>query len=452
MCRCSSPARETLNGYDVCVNRSARAEPLDDVAGDVRRPVVGPVVDEHDVLDGLEHRRQHPRQVAGLVLDPEHARQPGRQRPVGPRPGDVVRRVALAVAQAGHRPRSRLSPLGSAVLGSRRPALAPGGVGRGRGDALGLVVERDVGRRAAGRGSRAGRRCRRPRRRDRTAPASSPRRSPGAAAGPRGPPRCGGRGAGPGPRTGGPCACCWPTPRSPRAGRARTRPGTAGSSSRPAGRRTGRRRAREPRVARSVCSIMLTQAAVLAAGRSRSPTTSVTCRRVVRYAAVASQRIAAARQRPRNHAIRGSLSTSSGSSSSSGRGANCGPSQSTTRVRSIPLAAHLPVSNQADGRPSVMPTLARSSSSVCRSTTHCDSADPRSPVSSAGTSGAGTCMPRACSPPASALVPLRPEPTTRTTRRLDTGHTLARAQSFLCSAIRSAYQSKDRLGVRCWVS
>ena len=70
------------------------------------------------------------------------------------------------------------------------------------------------------------------------------------------------------------------------------------------------------------------------------------------------------------------------------------------------------------GRASDTCTWLRWSSSVCRSTTHFDSANPLGLVSSGRTSGCGTCMPSACSAPARVDVPLRPEPTTNTTRRL----------------------------------
>ena len=162
---------------------------------------------------------------------------------------------------------------------------------------------------------------------------------------------------------------------------------------------------------------------------------------------------------------------------------NCGPSQSVSRARVMPEALALPVSYHADGRASDTWTWHRCSSSWWRSTTHFDSANPFGLVSSARTSGCGTCMPSACSAPAMVDVPLRPEPTTKTTRRLlsDTGGSLmaghsrrdvgngcraalgttiphldanGRAQSTrsVWAAMNWRYQSKERLGVRFWVS
>ena len=85
----------------------------------------------------------------------------------------------------------------------------------------------------------------------------------------------------------------------------------------------------------------------------------------------------------------------------------------------MPDALALPVSYHAVGRASETWTWHRCSSSWWRSTTHFDSANPFGLVSSARTSGGGTCIPNACSAPATVDVPLRPEPTTKTTRRLD---------------------------------
>ena len=95
----------------------------------------------------------------------------------------------------------------------------------------------------------------------------------------------------------------------------------------------------------------------------------------------------------------------------------------------MPDALALPVSYHALGRASDTWTWHRCSSSWWRSTTHFDSANPFGLVSSARTSGCGTCIPSACSAPAMVDVPLRPEPTTKTTRRLlsDMGGSLTAA-------------------------
>ena len=76
---------------------------LGDPAGHLEGAVVRAVVDQDDVLDRLEHRRQHPRQVPRLVLDPEHAGQSRLEGTVVPGPADVVLRDALAAGDVGVR-------------------------------------------------------------------------------------------------------------------------------------------------------------------------------------------------------------------------------------------------------------------------------------------------------------------------------------------------------------
>ena len=105
---------------------------LGDPLGDLGGAVVGAVVDQDDVLDGVEHRRQHPRQVAGLVLDPEDAGEPGRERPVLPRPvdGEVGRIWPTAGrARRDHRSVRARCPWrdGSAVRARTISGSAPGG-------------------------------------------------------------------------------------------------------------------------------------------------------------------------------------------------------------------------------------------------------------------------------------------------------------------------------------
>ena len=95
---------------------------------------------------------------------------------------------------------------------------------------------------------------------------------------------------------------------------------------------------------------------------------------------------------------------------------NCCPSHSVSRARVMPKALTLPASYHAVGRASETCTWHRCSSSGWKSTTHWDSANPFGLVSPARTSGCGTCIPSACSAPAIVDVPLRPEPTTNTTR------------------------------------
>ena len=123
---------------------------LGDPLGDLGGAVVGAVVDQHDVLDGVEHRRQHPGQVAGLVLDPEDAGEPRGQRAVLPRPADgEVGRVGVAHLPNALRIRRRARTMSGSAAGRLLverllPALAAGRDHAGLGDRLGLVVERDV--------------------------------------------------------------------------------------------------------------------------------------------------------------------------------------------------------------------------------------------------------------------------------------------------------------------
>ena len=131
------------------------------------------------------------------------------------------------------------------------------------------------------------------------------------------------------------------------------------------------------------------------------------------YDGVAPARNAAERHSPRNHDSRGSFTTSSSPSS-----ANCPSSHPWSRSRSSSSVASRPASNHADGRASETCTPLRLSSSAWRSTAQRGSPNPLGLVSSACTSGCGTCTPRVCSVPDIVLVPLRPEPTTKTRRRL----------------------------------
>ena len=161
-------------GSVASVNRSRGAGSLGDPLGDLGGAVVGAVVDQDHVLDGLEHRRQHPRQVARLVLDPEHAGEPRRQRPVRPRPsgrrsrGTPRGRRCRATSAQRSRPMALRSPrradagtsarrpcgIRSAPRSSdRRPAGGAVGVALAARDhavdwrdRLGLVVERGVRR------------------------------------------------------------------------------------------------------------------------------------------------------------------------------------------------------------------------------------------------------------------------------------------------------------------
>ena len=481
MWRCSSPARETVNGYDVEVNRSVAPRRSTTSRATSGVPSSEPLSTSTTCCTASNIGRQHPGQVACLVLDPEDAGQPRLERTVGPRPGDVVGRLALAVAQVGHRsthrPRSRLKPLGSAAGSRAGAALSASGVGRGRGDLLRLVVELDVGlsELVEGRvpvlGVAIGIGESRQRLPALLRDLPEPRKAR------RGRPTCGGRGAGPGPRTGGPCACGWPRPGD----RAQPELGPDPEQrDRPVGQQVVVPDEGAHRATRCALGVQHQVDPGRSPGR-RTVTRTDDLGDVTQGGQVGRLRVAPHRRRtpepeePRHPRV---LEDQLGLVLLVGQGGELGlqPVDDPGPQHAVGSRACRSRTTPRVGRRTAS-TLARSSSSVCRSTTHCDSADPRGPVSSAGTSGGGTCMPSACRPPASALVPLRPEPTTRTTRRLDTAVTLVglefqprvthlvtaltgpfdgrRALAYSarwCSAIRSAYQSKDRLGVRCWVS
>ena len=76
-----------------------------------------------------------------------------------------------------------------------------------------------------------------------------------------------------------------------------------------------------------------------------------------------------------------------------------------------------PVSNHASGRASLTWTSASLSSRSWWSTTQRGSPNPLGFVSSATTSGCGTCSPMIRISPAMVLVPLRPAPATNSTLR-----------------------------------
>src|SRR5262245_19810677 len=157
---------------------------------------------------------------------------------------------------------------------------------------------------------------------------------------------------------------------------------------------------------------------------------------MVTYDASASHLSAADFHRPRNHASRGSLMTSSSMAGSSPTASlKWVPIHSVSRARVMPEALALPVSYHAEGRASETCTWQRCSSSWWKSTTHFDSANPFGLVSSARTSGCGTCIPSACRAPAMVDVPLRPEPTTNTTRRFEAG-TVSDTQGSLTAGSR----------------
>ena len=125
----------------------------------------------------------------------------------------------------------------------------------------------------------------------------------------------------------------------------------------------------------------------------------------------APSRIAATRHRPRNQLSRGSLTTSSWPS------AKWPSSHSAVLMRSGSRVAIRPVSNQASGRASLTWTPASLSSRSWCSTTQAGSPNPLGLVSSATTSGCGTCRPISCMRPDRVLVPLRPAPATNSTLR-----------------------------------
>ena len=86
-------------------------------------------------------------------------------------------------------------------------------------------------------------------------------------------------------------------------------------------------------------------------------------------------------------------------------------------IRSGSRVETRPVSNHASGRESLTWTSASLSSRSWWSTTQRGSPKPLGLVSSAATSGCGTCRPMICISPAIVLVPLRPAPATNSTLR-----------------------------------
>ena len=126
---------------------------------------------------------------------------------------------------------------------------------------------------------------------------------------------------------------------------------------------------------------------------------------------VAPVRTAATRHRPRNQPSRGSFTTSSGLTW------KWLSSQSAVAIRSGSRVAIRPVSNHASGRESLTWTSASLSSRSWWSTTQRGSPNPFGLVSSAVTSGWGTCSPMIRISPAMVLVPLRPAPATNRTLR-----------------------------------
>ena len=126
---------------------------------------------------------------------------------------------------------------------------------------------------------------------------------------------------------------------------------------------------------------------------------------------VAPVRIAATRHRERNQLSRGSLTTSSLATS------KWDSNHCAVRIRSASRVATRPVSNQASGRASLTWTRASLSRRSWWATAHAGSLKPLGLVSSAATSGRGTCRPRICIRPAIVLVPLRPAPATNSTLR-----------------------------------
>ena len=112
-----------------------------------------------------------------------------------------------------------------------------------------------------------------------------------------------------------------------------------------------------------------------------------------------------------NQLSRGSLTTSSGLTS------KWLSSHSAVAIRSGSRVETRPVSNHASGRASLTWTSASLSSRSWWSTTQRGSPKPLGLVSSASTSGCGTCSPRIRIRPAIVLVPLRPAPATNSTLR-----------------------------------
>ena len=141
------------------------------------------------------------------------------------------------------------------------------------------------------------------------------------------------------------------------------------------------------------------------------PTTSLGARSMVAKTGVAPVRTAATRHSPRNQASRGSLTTSSVLTW------KWLSSQSAVRIRSCSRVATRPVSNHASGRESLTWTSASLSRRSWWSTTQRGSPNPLGLVSSATTSGWGTCRPMIRISPDMVLVPLRPAPATNRTLR-----------------------------------
>ncbi len=140
-------------------------------------------------------------------------------------------------------------------------------------------------------------------------------------------------------------------------------------------------------------------------------TTSGGGRSMAIVAVDAEERTAATRHRPRNHGIRGSLTTSESASP------NWSRSHAASSARLGSRVPARPASNHALGRASPICTLTRRSRASWKSTTHWGSPNPLGLVPSAVTSGSGTCMPMCLRIPAIRLVPLRPEPATKTILR-----------------------------------
>ena len=196
-----------------------------------------------------------------------------------------------------------------------------------------------------------------------------------------------------------------------------TRHGRA--SSRRGGPRSGRRRAGASRVARSVKSVWLTQPAVRSTSPCQLPyercllsTTAAGWRSTVANRGAAPTSSAHRRQSGRNHDSRGSLMTTWSASR------NCASSHVAQLLpRTARRAPTFAVSAQAAGRASATCTPARSSSrcgsrrpTATRRSRAGSSRRPAPPAGGRGTRAAARI-------PANRLVPLRPEPATRTSVR-----------------------------------
>ena len=205
--------------------------------------------------------------------------------------------------------------------------------------------------------------------------------------------------------------------RAPPRGRAPRRRGRRSASSRRAGRRSGTKTRGESRVARSVKSVCWTQPAARATSPCQPPYQR--CLESITAAGMAQHRheprrapssSAQRRQSGRNQRqprvlddqVAGARRTARRARRAARR-ARAGSSAGLRRQRPRGRA----------GRRTPARRAARSSR-VWKSTTHCDSPKPRGFVSSAGTSGCGTWKPSRWRMPENRLVPLRPEPATRT--------------------------------------